>query len=326
LAWDWRPPVRRPFEEESPFEEEPNMALPLPPKSVIRCDPPTAQEVHDLLTSVIAGHPGAVETFTFYEEVDVWLGPWGDRGYPIAYGKFYNIAFTRNPHLRANPTTSEWVRRTGIRLQEAIRDYLVGRIRDGTLPALTEPELRRAAFDSHPRCYDQGGLALVVAAAPELIPLIATIPGAEFDPRSENFWPTVAQVFATLGRIAPQVTGIGLATLAGPAHTGVFPRAIQQDQRRFQNELALSRELGQIRASIEAGQVDHVPWLNEIIARLNAREFPDQGFARFARQVVEAAQLRKGMLQADYRTLLQQSPEVRSRVTAEFPDLLNGNP
>jgi hypothetical protein len=303
------------------------VSLPLPPKSAIRCDDATAQEVHDLLTSVIAGHPGAVQTYTFYEEIDDWLGPWGQRGYPIAYGKFYNIAFTTNEHLRANPTTSEWVRRTGIRLQEAVRDYLVGRIRDGTLPGLTEPELRRAAFDSHPRCYDQGGLALVVAAAPELIPIVATIPAAEFDPRGANFGPTVEQVFVTLGRVAPQVAGIGLATLAGPAHTGVLRRAVQQDRQRFQNEQALSRELGQLKQAIDSGRVDHIPWLDEIIARLNAREFPDQGFARFAARVVQSAQQRKRMLQGRYRTLLQQSPEVNSRVTGAFPELnRNGNP
>lgn len=38
------------------------MSLSLPPKSVIRCDASTTQQVHGQLTSVIAGHPQATTT------------------------------------------------------------------------------------------------------------------------------------------------------------------------------------------------------------------------------------------------------------------------
>jgi len=43
--------------------------------------------------------PGAATTYQFYEEVDYWLGPWGTAGYPIGYGKKYNILFSTNPPL-----------------------------------------------------------------------------------------------------------------------------------------------------------------------------------------------------------------------------------
>jgi len=39
------------------------------------------------LTSIIDGHPNATTTYTFYEEIDKYLGLWGKDGYPIAYGK-----------------------------------------------------------------------------------------------------------------------------------------------------------------------------------------------------------------------------------------------
>jgi transposase len=78
------------------------MPLSLPPKSMIRCDAKTAQLVHDQLTSVIAGHTQATTTYRFYEELDVWLGPWRQQGYPIAYGKFYNVAFSTNEKLMAD--------------------------------------------------------------------------------------------------------------------------------------------------------------------------------------------------------------------------------
>lgn len=298
------------------------MPLALPPKSAIRCDAQTAQLVHDQLTSVIAGHAQATTTYRFYEELDVWLGPWGQQGYPIAYGKFYNVAFTSNEKLKAHPNARDWVWRTTILLQEALRDYVVRRVKSCTLPSLTEGELRSAAFNSHPAAYDMGGLALLTMVAPELIPVIATIPGREFSPASENFTATVRQFFETLLRTSPQMVGTGLATLAGPAHTGILSRAVQQDQRRFSNEIALSRELGAMRVRIERGEVDYIPSLDRIIAELNARRFPDQGFARAAREVIEAAEARRRMLIEKTNRLLQQSPPVRTRAESAFPNFV----
>jgi hypothetical protein len=296
------------------------MSLRLPPKSTIGCEVHTAQLVHDQLTSVIAGHAQATTTFRFYEELDAWLGPWGPEGYPIAYGKFYNVAFTGNAKLMANTQAREWVRRTTILLQEAIRDYVVERVRKCTLRALTEAELRAAAFNSHPAAYDMGGLGMLCLVAPELIPVIATIPRREFSPFSGNFTATVDQFFETMMRMSPQIVGNSLAALAGPAHTGIFARAAQQDQRRFQDEITLSRELGEIRVRIDRGDLDYIPALDRLIKGLNARQFPDQGFARAAREVVEAAEARRRMLMQDTNRLLQQSPSVRTRAEAAFPD------
>lgn len=80
-------------------------------------------------------------------------------------GKFYNIAFSNNEHLDDDPQARDWVWRTTILLQEMLRDYVVGRIRDCTLPTLTEAELRQTAFDSHPQAYDHGGLARLMLVA-----------------------------------------------------------------------------------------------------------------------------------------------------------------
>jgi hypothetical protein len=122
--------------------------------------------------------------------------------------------------------------------------------------------------------------------------------------------------------MSPQIVGNSLAALAGPAHTGLFARAAQQDQRRFLDEMALSRELGALRIKIDGGDVDYIPALDRIIAGLNAREFPDQGFARAARELIEAAEGRRRMLMESTNRLLQQSPPVRARVEAAFPNLL----
>lgn len=297
------------------------MSLSLPPKSVIRCDASTTQQVHGQLTSVIAGHPQATTTYRFYEELDSWLGPWGQRGYPIGYGKFYNIAFSTNEKLMANPTAKQWVWRTTVLLQEALRDYVVSKVRDCAISSSTEPQLRQAAFGSHPRAYDRGGLATVALTAPELIPIIATIPLAEYSPTSPNFDATVKQVFDTLGRVLPKAIGGALAATAGPAHTGVLRRAVQQDQRHFLDEMAISRELGNLMSLINQGKLDYIPWLDETIVQLNAREFPDQGFARLAREVVQTAQMRKQQLSHNYNRLLNQSPEIRDRINQRFPNV-----
>jgi hypothetical protein len=41
------------------------MPIPLPPVRLIRYDDSTANLVYDALTSMIAGHPQAAETYTF---------------------------------------------------------------------------------------------------------------------------------------------------------------------------------------------------------------------------------------------------------------------
>lgn len=271
---------------------------------------------------MIAGHAQSTTTYRFYEEVDIWLGPWGQQGYPIAYGKFYNVAFTTNQKLMANPVARDWVWRATILLQEALRNYVVGRIRDCTLQAITERELRQAAFDSHPAAYDMAGLATLTLVAPELIPVIATIPGREFFPTSDNFGPTIKQALDTLGRILPQMVGGQLAAIAGPAHTGILGIAAQRDRRHLLDEIALSRKLSAIRVVIERGELDYIPVLDQLIAQLNVRQFPDQGFARTAQDVIQAAQARRQRLLQDTNHLLQQSPAVRSRVESVFPNFL----
>lgn len=172
------------------------MSLPLPPKS--SCVPSDAGRVHTLLDSVIAYRPAATTTYLFYEEIDAWLGPWGMAGYPIGYGKKYNNLFTTNPPLNRDMIGRDWVRNTTILLQEAIRDYIVLRVRSGTIGSLTETELRDAAFDSHPDAYLKGGLLGVIEHSPELLFVILTIPIEEFSPFNPNFQRTINQIIKVI--------------------------------------------------------------------------------------------------------------------------------
>jgi hypothetical protein len=112
------------------------MPLQLPPKSA-PANPANMKALNDGLTSVIAGHPGSIDPWTFYEVLDDYLGPWKNNGYPIAYGKYYCILFNQNEKLQRNAQTRDWVRRTTVALQEPLRDFVVQRLRAGTLASVT---------------------------------------------------------------------------------------------------------------------------------------------------------------------------------------------
>jgi len=107
------------------------MPLKLPSKNAAATRE-NVKELEDGLTSVVAGHPGSINPWTFYEEIDTHLGPWGSKGYPIGYGKFYCQLFSENEKLRQNPQTADWVRRTTVALQEPLRDYIVLRFKQQT--------------------------------------------------------------------------------------------------------------------------------------------------------------------------------------------------
>ena len=150
----------------------------LPPEIDSRPSTENVERLKGWLDSKIAFMRG-VQTFTFYEEIDKYLG-YGREGYPIEYGKKYNVLFCTDKLLLSNPATRQWVELTTVLLQEYLRDFILERYKAKNLSKLTEPGLRKAAIDSHPKAYTQGGLTMVVLVAPHLIGHIASIPNVEF--------------------------------------------------------------------------------------------------------------------------------------------------
>jgi hypothetical protein len=281
--------------------------------------PQNVQAVRNGLTARIAGHPQAIEPWTFYEFIDQYLGPWGSSGYPIGYGKFYCFAFTSNEKLQDDPVTRDWVQRTMVKLQEGLRDYIVGRYQQGTLGSITEPELRQAAFATHAAAYTDGGLALVVATAPELLEVVVSIPGKEFLPGSGNVTATWKQVLETAVMVTPRVGALGLAAMAGPAHTGLFARAAQKDMQEFLDLQTVPMKLREILAKVQSGEVDRIPELNVLTDRLNATQYSDPGIAALALQVVQAANARKRYVAQTYRDLIAQKPEFKAIIDKASP-------
>jgi hypothetical protein len=170
------------------------MPLDLPPKN--KCLPSDATKIEKTLRSIVAYEPAATSTYQFYEVIDAWLGPWGDAGYPIGYGKKYNIEFNKNPYLNSydHPISTRWVRLTTVNLQTAIIGYVVAQVKAGKLSAVTERALREAAFASHPAAYRNAGLEDVAVNEVESLFWIFAIPIEEFNPTKSSFKATITQV------------------------------------------------------------------------------------------------------------------------------------
>ena len=250
------------------------------------------------MTSIIAGHPGATHTYTFYEEIDNYLGPWGNDGYPIGYGKRYNILFTSDHRLRTDVNVQQWVWKTTIKLQEELRDFIVQAYRGGNLYPQSKnfwpseelkTNLKEAAFNSHSKAYVNGGLTVVAMASPDMIRHIASIPRKEFSPLSRNFKASVKQVLETIEKVVPEMAGVTLATLAGPAHTLSFRHAHRMDENVILGYRQLIDSLNWLKSTVRRKELDVPSTLDEIISRLNAREFPDIRTAAMARDIIEAA-------------------------------------
>ncbi|MBF2053521.1 MAG: hypothetical protein IGS03_08660 [Candidatus Sericytochromatia bacterium] len=186
--------------------------------------PPTpegAQALRDFLEGYMSDSPAAATTYEFYEQLDNYLGPWGEEGYPIAYGKEYNRAFINHDTLMENDVTRGWIENTGRILQRELTDFLVERYEQGTLGEMSEAELREFAFDSHPSAYTEAGLTDVVLNAPEMLPTIAMVPGAEFIPFSGNSAASFEQAIETAGIVGYEIGERGYAAASEAIGQGV---------------------------------------------------------------------------------------------------------
>jgi hypothetical protein len=280
-----------------------------PPSRSSKPTPDRVKALDNWLLSLTHGHPKAKEPWTFYEEIEAYLGPFGEKGYPIGYGKKYCVLFNNDVTLARSPVAREWVRRTTILLQTYIRLYVVSRYEKGTLDSLTEEELRQAAFASHPLAYTRGGLTLVVLVAPHLVGEIVSIPSTEFfGGNAASSW---AQALETGELVVPEASGTVLAGFAGPAHTGLFARAAEKDRQEFQHRIRVGEYLTELKKAIEAGKLDRIAWLERVTKNLNSTEYPDGAMSKFAGEVVGTADVRKKLLAARYRQEIRLSPELR---------------
>lgn len=289
-----------------------------PPSRNSEPTPERVKALDNWLASITEGHPLSSNPWTFYEEIDAYLGPFGETGYPIAYGKKYCVLFNGNKKLALDPQGRAWVRKTTILLQTYLRKYIVDRYSAGTLKTITEEQLRKAAFDSHPTAYSKGGLVLVLLIAPELTLTIAGIPGAEFF-SGNNKGAAWAQFFFTGVLLIPDTVGAVGGAFAGPAHTGILTRAADRDSRWLIQHQRLVDYLEGLRKAVNDKEFDRVIWLQRLTDQLAQTEFPDRGFTQLAGEIVKAANERKRRIAGGYRRDIALSPELLKQYNAYDP-------
>jgi hypothetical protein len=172
-------------------------------------------------------------------------------------------------------------------------------------------ELKEAAFKSHSKAYVRGGLTIVAMLSPDALQRIGHIPRVEFSPLSPNFKASVQQVLDTIEKVIPEMAGVAMATLAGPAHTRSLRRAHRRDMNTAWGKMQVIDSLNWLKGAIRRRELDVPPILDEIIRRLNAREFPDMGTAKLACEVIGAAQTRKKALSYTYGREVANDPSLR---------------
>jgi hypothetical protein len=69
--------------------------------------------------------------------------------------------------------------------------------------------------------------------------------------------------------------------------------------------------LNRLKGAIGRRELDAPPILDEIIRRLNARQFPDMGTAKLAREVIKTARTRKKALSYTYGHEVANDPSLR---------------
>lgn len=207
--------------------------MPLALPKLATLNPSMAYAVGQTLMTTVAWRSAALTTYQFYEEIDRWLGPWGASGYPIGYGKKYNIAFNTDPILNSPyfPVANAWVHQTTINLQVALVDVIVAAIRDNKLyRIIQEDQLRKAAFDAHPGAYLRGGLMRVAEQEPECIPVIVAIAWEQFNPLNPNFSMTFGQVVEVIRE--PGIRRWLQAAIAGSTHLPSEARRLLYEEAR----------------------------------------------------------------------------------------------
>jgi hypothetical protein len=176
-----------------------------PPEKTAKATPENVAALDTWLGSIVAFRALTHHRpWTFYEQLEAYLGPWGANGYPLSYGKKYCQLFFHDEVLRNSPAACAWVHRTLILLQLALKEFVLKRFRAGTLGSVSAAELEQAAFDSHPLAYTEGGLPRVVMLDPLLTLYVASLPAAEFNPLSKNFASTIKQVVLTSAISVPR--------------------------------------------------------------------------------------------------------------------------
>jgi len=187
----------------------------------------------------------------------------------------------------------------------------------------------------------EADLKNVVLHAPELIPIILTIPIKEFNPSGENFGATVEEALETTGGllfdfikafidkifelIIELLNYLGLAIVSMfPAHSGVFARSSSsQPYGTFKKWQKKGEDLWKLRNDIIEGKRDYIPWLDKLILELEPHAGVDNKFEKLrhskaVQEIFNESKKRKRILLSYYENLYKESPLAMSSVRNKY--------
>jgi hypothetical protein len=287
----------------------------------------TADQLYIELTAYIAGHINAPDPWTFYEELDHFLGPWGPQGYPLSFGKFYTQLFHNDPALQNNLEAWLWIQKTTIRLQEFIRDAVVELFQKGQLASLTEPRLNSLASVRHSRVFDNDGLALIVRVAPHLLPAMVSLPAVESASSldySSTSWLQTVDTLTLLSQAPPGSVLTAATAVGGRQHSAVIQRALATSGMNAvlaeQRQNAWYRaQFAKLRSAIESNRLNRIAWLSDIASLLEMMPLPDRCWREAARSLIAETETRNNQIANSYTAILKVHPEMRAKINELDP-------
>jgi hypothetical protein len=266
-------------------------------------------KVQKRLTDSIAYKSQARYPWTFYEVLDEILGGYGPSGYPTAQGKFYCMAFNANKSLMSNPSTANWVKMSTVKLQEELTNFVVDNLKKNKGRKITESELKNAAQRAYSYIFDDGGLRSAIAEAPDILPIIRTLPGKEGLNHGPDFRGALSETFNILERILPDgVIDYLVSSISIPNFSSLIRMSYNLDKDDYTDEMTLNEGQHIVSEYIITGYLDDYDVLNFIVDALKFNNFDEDKDLAMARTFVMQAEARMGLMRNYYAQLRSVRP------------------
>jgi hypothetical protein len=251
------------------------------------------------LNNVIAYKVMAPTPWTFYEVLDDLLGNYGNNGYPLFSGRFYCMAFNSNHKLMIDLATSSWVKTSTVKLQEMIRDFVIEYLKKNTGQRISEIDLRSSAQRAFNFVFDDAGMRTAINTAPEILPILKTIPGKETLSYGPKFRDTLTQTFLDLSGMFPGTLEEFTSGIDLPEFKAILKMAFNRNAETYPNELKLDRNLHDVTLNLMTGKLDNKDVLKYLVNNLKFKVFIDQKHNMMAREICIKANIRRSLI-ADY--------------------------
>lgn len=255
------------------------------------------------LNNTIAYKMMAPNTWTFYETVESILGPYGDKGFPLFSGKFFTMALNTNTKLQQNTVSSAWIKNSTIKIQEKISESIIESLSKNKTGKISDVELRSIGNKAFNSVYDDQGIKMIVAIAPEILPLFQTLPGRASLGYSHYFKELVSETFCMLETFIPSM----IQQFTSGTDLPEFKSDIRMYSNRYKglytDSFELQKMTNQLCTNLSLGILDHPDLLNFLYDTLRFNHYIDQDQARLSQKIILNIQSRISFIDTFYKPL-----------------------